>query len=362
MLTTSVVGSYTRPPWLISAMESARYGKASDTGSLQELIEQAKLLTIKEQEDAGIDVITDGEQGRSNFYRYLVEAASGLKQLANFPPENPSAIDKVEYRDARNVANPLITGELKWNGEPVTARDARFAKKHSSKRVKMTIASPSLILRRMWRPSETYRDYDSAREGVTRFTKEEVDNLVSADVDFIQFDSPELTTYADDSIPGDVAKEEMRKAVDVINSVLPTTSSKVKTGVHVCWGNYRGTHRSDGFLSKIYPELLNLKVDQLVLELASARHEDDIEVFKEYPSERLEIGAGVIDVKTPDVEPVRIVKKRIQRLLNYIDEDKLWLNGDCGFASRFDTTLIPRSSCFQKLNSMSIATREFSSS
>ena len=212
----------------------------------------------------------------------------------------------------------------------------------------------------IWIPSYSYTDYDSIRKEVIRFTKEEIDSLVSAGVDFIQLDSPELTTYADDSIPDDLAEAEMRKAVEVINSVLPSSSKNVKTGVHVCWGNYRGTHRSDGFLSKIYPELLDLKADQLVIELASARHEDDIEVFKEYPSKRLEIGAGVIDVKTPDVDPVRIVKKRIQRLLNFIDKDKLWLNGDCGFASRFDTTLIPRSSCIQKLNSMSIAAKEVS--
>jgi 5-methyltetrahydropteroyltriglutamate--homocysteine methyltransferase len=355
MLTTSVVGSYTRPEWLIAAIRGSRNGE-SNTESLEELKNQAKLLTIKEQEDAGIDVLTDGEQGRTNFFQYLAEGATGIEFGTPASLKgNLSVVDKVEFRDARNIGNPMIVGPLGWNGEPITARDAKFAKQHTAKKVKMTIASPSLILRRMWRPNDAYPSYDSIRQDVEKFTRQEIDSLVAAGVDFIQLDSPELTTYADESVPDEVAKEEMAKSVETINKVIPH-SSNVRTGVHVCWGNYRGTHRSDGLLSKIYPWLLDLKVDQLVLELASARHEDDIMVFKEYPSEK-EIGAGVLDVKTPDVEPVRIVRKRIQRLLNHIDESKLWLNGDCGFASRFDTTLIPRSSCYQKLESLCLAVR-----
>ena len=355
MLTTSVVGSYTRPSWLIAAMQASRADSQSEP--LEDLKKQAKLLTIKEQEDAGIDVLTDGEQGRTNFFQYLVEGTNGI-QLGGMtaPTEKVSAVDKVEFRDARNIGNPVIVGPLKWVGEPVAARDARFAKEHTAKKVKMTIASPSLIIRRMWRPSETYPSYDSIKLEVSKFAREEIESLIAAKVDFIQMDSPELTTYADESVPLEVTKEEMKKSVEIINGVLG--SSGVRIGLHVCWGNYRGTHRSDGPLSKIYPWLLDLKVDQLVLELASARHEDDIEVFKEYPSDK-EIGAGVIDVKTPDVEPVRIVEKRIKRLLGRIDEKKLWLNGDCGFASRFDTMLIPRSSCFHKLQSLSLAAREY---
>ena len=355
MLTTSVVGSYTRPSWLIAAMQASKAVTQSE--SPEDLKEQAKLLAIKEQEDAGIDVLTDGEQGRTNFFQYLADGTTGI-QVSGItqPTEKISVVDKVEFRDARNIGNPMIVGPLSWVGEPVTARDARFVREHTTKKVKMTIASPSLILRRMWRPSETYPSFDSIEEDVTKFTKEEIKSLVTAKVDFVQMDAPELTTYADESVPIEVTKEEMKKSVEIINGVLG--SSGVRIGLHVCWGNYRGTHRSDGPLSKIYPWLLDLKVDQLVLELASARHEDDIEVFKEYPSDK-EIGAGVIDVKTPDVEPIRIVKKRIQRLLDHIDEKKLWLNGDCGFASRFDTTLIPRSSCFHKLESLSLAAREY---
>lgn len=216
----------------------------------------------------------------------------------------------------------LIVDRIAWVGEPVTARDARFVKEHTTRAVKMTIASPSLILRRMWRPSEAYPNYDSAREGVQKFTREEIEALLKAKVDFIQLDSPELTTYADESIGDNLLKEEMTRSVEVINNSLPTDQEGAKFGVHVCWGNYRATHRADGPLARIYPCLLDLKVDQLVLELASARHEDDIQVFKEYPSDK-EVGAGVLDVKTPDVEPIRVVKKRIERLLNYVERDKL---------------------------------------
>ena len=93
------------------------------------------------------------------------------------------------------------------------------------------------------------------------------------------------------------------------------------------------------------------------MELASARHEDDVQVFKDYPSKK-RIAAGVIDVKTPDVEPVRLVKKRAERLLANVDSSKLLLSTDCGFAPSWDSDRIPRSSCYLKLKSLVLAAQE----
>lgn len=87
VLFTSVVGSYTRPTWLISAVREFRRG----------------LLDA----DAGIEVLTDGEQGRTNFYEYVAEAARGFRLGASGPPPNPTAIDRVEYGDKRNIARPF---------------------------------------------------------------------------------------------------------------------------------------------------------------------------------------------------------------------------------------------------------------
>jgi 5-methyltetrahydropteroyltriglutamate--homocysteine methyltransferase len=355
-LTTTVVGSYTRPDWLISEIHSSREDTQNPlrSESLEEYKQQAKILTIKQQEEAGIDVINDGEQGRTSFYEYLVEAAKGFRIHAIARPANPSLIDQVEYGETRKITRPLIVDKLEWRGqEPLTVRDARFLKRWTRNKTKITIASPSLILRRMWKPTEAYPSYDGAKDDVVRLSEKEVAGLVREKVDFVQLDAPELTTYADDRIDDVTMKEQMQNAVEVINRVV---SNKIgsRIGVHVCWGNYRGTHRADGKLARIYPWLLDLKVNQLVLELASARHEEDIEVLREYPS-KMEIGAGVIDVKTPDVEPVRVVQKRIKKLLELIDADKLWLNSDCGFASNFQSTLVPRSSCYEKLHALALA-------
>ena len=355
MLTTTVVGSHTRPRWLIEAMEASLRGPGPDS-ELEELREMAVLLTIKEMEDAGLDVITDGEQRRTNFYEYLAAACTGFGRRSPESSVPRTAAERIDWRQKTMVGRPLIAGRVEWVGEPLTARHCRFLKSHTSRRVKVTVASPTLILRRLWRPSPAYPTEDAFLDDLIALCGAELRALVDAGADFVQLDSPELTTFADDGVPREAAADEMEKSVMLINRVVSTVQG-VRLGLHACWGNIRGTHRADGPLSRLYPWLLDLKVDQLVLELASARHEEDVGVFQEYPSDK-EIGGGVLDVKTPDVEPVRVVKKRVERLLRSVSPGKLWLNGDCGFAPTWDAEVVPRRSCYEKLRSLVLAAAE----
>lgn len=356
VLTTTVVGSYTRPRWLLNATQEHRKGLIS-TPELEETREMAKLLTVKEMEDSGIDMVTDGEQGRTNFYTYLAETCTGFGQRAPDAARPKTMFEQVDWRHKSMAERPVVVDRVEWVGEPLSARDCRFLREHTRKKVKITVASPSLILKRLWKPSSAYPTEDSFIDDLINLSVAEVKAIAAAGADFIQLDSPELTTYADDDIPQEIAAAEVEKSVELINKVLSSAGVGVKTGLHACWGNIKGTHRADGPLARIYPWLLELKVDQLVLELASARHEDDVAVFKDYPSGK-EIGAGVLDVKTPDVEPVRVVKKRIDRVLRHVAPEKLWLNGDCGFAPTWDAEVVPRRSCYEKLRSMVLAAVE----
>lgn len=360
VLTTTVVGSYTRPRWLVNATQDHRKGVIA-TSDLEELREMAKLLTIKEMEDSGIDMVTDGEQGRTGFYVYLAEACTGFGRRTPETAQPTSIFEQVDWRHKSMAQRPVIVNKVDWVGEPLSAKDCRFLKEHTKRKVKVTVASPSLVLRRLWKPSTTYPTEDSFIDDLIRLSAGEIKAIAVAGADFIQIDSPELTTYADDEIPRESAAAEVEKSVDLINKVISSAGVNVKIGLHACWGNIKGTHRADGPLARIYPWLLKLKVDQLVLELASARHEDDVEVFKEYPSMR-EIGAGVLDVKTPDVEPVRVVRKRIERVLRFVEPERLWLNGDCGFAPTWDAEVVPRKSCYEKLRSMALAANEVKNS
>jgi methionine synthase II (cobalamin-independent) len=116
-----------------------------------------------------------------------------------------------------------------------------------------------------------------------------------------------------------------------------------------------------GSFRNLIPELYELRVSGYLLELANSQHEDDVEIFKEFSVPKgKRVYAGVIDVKTPDVEPSWLVKKRLERASKYIDISSLGVAADCGFAPGWYSTVIPRRANFQKLTTMVNAAREFS--
>ena len=116
-----------------------------------------------------------------------------------------------------------------------------------------------------------------------------------------------------------------------------------------------------GSFRNLIPELYELRVSGYLLELANAQHEDDVQIFKEFPAPKgKRIYAGVIDVKTPDVEPGWLVKKRLERAAKYIDTSSLGAVADCGFAPGWYSTVIPRRANFQKLATMANAVKEYS--
>jgi 5-methyltetrahydropteroyltriglutamate--homocysteine methyltransferase len=313
---------------------------------LEELRLQAKLLTLKELEDIGLDFVGDGEQGRTSFFEYLTEQLSGFAYAGS-----KSFVDGSQYVALRRPVGKVAPRE----GERLSSeKELEFLKRHTKRPVKVAVISP-YFLSNDWQPGGFYNTKDAFIEDMVRVCKEEARRL-SGKVDFIQWDDPGMSSLTELSVSDKDANESARLAVDAINEVARSASNAL-TAFHFCWGNRKGTHRTDGPLARIYPHLVDLKVDALFLELASSRHEDDINVLKEYPSNKI-IAGGVIDVKTPDVEPVRVVKKRAKRLLDYLDPPRLFLTTDCGFAPTWDSDNIPRSACLLKLESLVEAARE----
>ena len=349
---TTIVGSYTRPSWLLGAYKTyhPRDGSpATNIDQLEQLQREAKLLTIKEEEDAGLDIVSDGEQGRTSFFEYLTEQLTGFAMSKSKPFSDGTRflglrkpVDKVGFRDK----------------EPTSLKEAEFLRAHTKRKTKIAIISPNFLLT-YWEPSDYYRTRDSFLEDMITVSREEAKSL-SGKVDYVQWDDPMISFFTEARYSSEEARELTRDAVSNMNRVLQSVSfpAGMSKALHICWGNYKATHQADGPLSKIYQELLDLKVDLLLIEMASARHEDDIQVFKDYPDAKMKVAAGVVDVKTPDVEPVRLIKKRVERMLAYVPKENLYLTTDCGFAPEWDSDRIPRSSCYQKLESMAIAAGE----
>jgi 5-methyltetrahydropteroyltriglutamate--homocysteine methyltransferase len=343
---TTMVGSYTRPPWLIDAIREQKAEKVSED-HVRVLKEQAKLLTIKEMEDAGLDMVTDGEQGRTSFYEYLTEQLTGFAVDSSRP-----------FADGtRNVSLRRAVAKVGFRGEVTAVGEAEFLRAHTARKTKVAVISPN-FLADYWKPDGYYKTRDAFMEDMVKVSKEEARALANK-VDCVQWDAPGFTRYTEPAISDADATKLIRQEVETLNSVIQSATFPAgsQKAVHVCWGNYKSLHQRDGPLLRILPELLDLKVDILFVELASARHEDDVDAFREYPT-KMKVAAGVIDIKTPDVEPAWLVKKRAERLLRYIDAGKLILSTDCGYAPSWDSDRIPRSSCYLKLRSMALAAEE----
>jgi len=347
----TVVGSWSRPDWLIHALRKRQAGEISSE-EFNKIADEAVLQVIKCQEDAGVDIITDGEQRRDNFYSYVVEKLSGLRlmklsDLMDYVKDRAAFEEMLRALDvpAFAIKSPIAVERIRKR-DGLSLDELDFLKKHTSKQTKIPLPGPYLLTRSAWFEGLSDKAYP-AREDLAKdivgLLREEVLALKKRGVDFIQFDEPTLTqvVYGEESSQtfmcaamssrNDPA-QEMELAVRLMNETVGGISG-VKFGVHVCRGNW--SRREDVLLKGNYgpllPYLMQMNVDQLVLEFATPRA-GELEVFKEYRNEK-EIGLGVVNPRTDAVEEPREIVKRVEEALRYFDPDKIYLNPDCGFGT-----------------------------
>lgn len=344
---TSVVGSITRPIWLIEARKARERGEIGKE-ELEKLSDIAAELTVRELEKTGIDEISDGEQRRTNFFEYLTESVGGFEA------------NKIPLRfGAETYYEPGVVGRITWNG-PVALRELTFSRNVTNKPIKVPQPPITRFLR--FYPDGGVSGYsrDQYFEDMVRLLKSEYGALIAGGASSIQIDWPDITPYS--TLPSrSAASQKVEEKVDMVNETIKTLPPE-KLHVHICFGNHKATHRvTGGSFRNLIPELYDLRVSGYLLELANPQHEDDIEIFKEYPVPKgKRIYAGVVDVKTPDVEPVWLIKKRLERAAKYIDSSSLGATSDCGFAPGWYSYVIPRAVNFQKLAAIAEAVKELS--
>jgi 5-methyltetrahydropteroyltriglutamate--homocysteine methyltransferase len=346
---TSVVGSVTRPVWLIEARKAFDRGEL-DRNELNRLNDYAAELTIKELEKTGLDEISDGEQRRTNFFEYLTEAVEGFE----------SHRIPLQF-GAETYWEPVLTGRIRWQ-DPAAVKELAFSKKFTDKPVKVALPAITRLLR--FYPSEGIPQYSRDRftEDLIRLLRFEHRSLLDAGVSSIQIDWPDVTPLSSLTDRRE-ASQKLNEYLQLVNETIRDFPSE-KLHVHICFGNHKATHRiTGGSFKNLFPELYDLKVHGYLLELANPHHEDDVEIFKEYPVPNgKRIYAGLIDVKTPDVEPLWLVRKRLDRVANFIDRSSLGATTDCGFAPGWYSYLIPRPVNFQKLTNLVNVVKEFNAS
>jgi len=370
----TVVGSWTRPEWLVQALRRRQAGEIS-AAEFDRIADEAVLAAIKYQEDAGVDIVADGEMRRDNFYSFVVDKLSGMRlmklsELLDYMKDRAGFEEILRALDvpAFAIKSPIAVDKVRENEAGIALAEARFLKAHTTHQTKVPIPGPYLLTRSSWFEGLSDKAYptreDLARD-VVQILRRECEALKHAGIDFIQLDEPSISQV----VYGDEAEQtfmcaalgsradpadELEFAVRLVNETVEGIDG-VKFGVHVCRGNW--SRKEDVLLSGNYgpllPWLMRMNVSQLVLEMATPRA-GEVEVFKEYRNEK-ELGLGVANPRTDDVEsPIEIVQ-RVKQVLKYFDPEKIYLNPDCGFGTFAERCVNNAETAYRKLQAIAEA-------
>ena len=321
LLPTAVIGSFSMPAWLERAKNDYLNRRLS-RHDLDEMHDAARKAAIKDQEVAGVDIVTDGELQRDNMIDHFVERIPGVQVDLG---------SKRFYYDFYEsiVRSKLATGPIGLSDE------VRFLRRFTNRCPKVAISGPHTLVKRIqnrYYPSEEELALDLAR-----VLNAELRELVRAGATHLQIDEPYYSGFP----------EDLPWAIRAVNAMVEHVDAHVS--LHICYGNRYGKPSFEGSYRYLFPRLLDAKVNTVSLEFAR-RGDEDLGLFKEF-NVPFKLGFGVIDVKSQDCESPTLVADRIRRALEIVPAEKLVINPDCGCVR------LPREVAFNKLAAMVEGTR-----
>ena len=327
LLPTSLVGSYAQPEWLIDRKKLAgRFPPRTRALELwrvapeflEEAQDDATLLAIRDQERAGLDIITDGETRRESYSNRFATALEGVDI------DNPgTALD----RSGHPNPVPRVVGRIRRK-HAVEVRDVEFLRANTDRRVKMTVPGPFTM------SQQAQNDfYDSAEEMAMDYAaavNEEIKDLFAAGADIVQIDEPYMQARPEPA---------RQYGVKALNRALEGVTGE--TAVHICFGYAAIIHeRPEGY--SFLPELAGTTAEDISIETAQSNL--DCSVLESLPDKRIIL--GVLDLSTHEVETPETVAGRIRRALPHVDASRIVVAPDCGLK------YLPRDVAFGKMKAM----------
>ena len=327
LLPTSLVGSYPQPDWLIDRVKLA--GRFPPRVRARELwrvapewldqaMDDATLLAIRDQERAGLDIITDGEMRRESYSNRFATALDGVDL------DNPGmALDR------SGEANPVprIVGPIRRR-HAVEVRDVRFLRANTDRQIKITVPGPFTMAQQA--QNDYYADEAEMARDYAAAVNAEIRDLFEAGADVVQIDEPYMQARPD---------KARAYGLDALRVALEGV--KGRTALHICFGYAALIHeRPEGY--NFLPELAGAELDQISIETAQA--DLDCAVLEKLPGKTIIL--GVLDLSTNEVESAGTVAARIRRALPYVEPERIIVAPDCGLK------YLPRDVAFGKMRAM----------
>jgi 5-methyltetrahydropteroyltriglutamate--homocysteine methyltransferase len=324
---TTLVGSYPQPDWLIDRQKLAgRFPprvRATELWRvpapyLAEAQDDATVLAIRAQEQAGLDIITDGEIRRESYSNRFATALEGVDI------DNPgSALD----RSGHPNPVPRIVGRIRRK-HPVEVEDLRFLKRHTAKPVKMTVPGPFTMSQQA--QNDHYKSEEEAAMDYAAVVNEEMRDLFAAGADVVQIDEPYMQAR-----PEKARQYGLRALNRALDGITGTTA------VHICFGYAAIIHqRPSGY--SFLPELAGSPVRQVSIETAQSNL--DTSVLQQLPGKKIMVGC--IDLSDMKIESPEQVAERLRRALKYVKPQDVIVAPDCGMK------YLPRDVAFGKMRAM----------
>ena len=314
-LSTSVVGSHAHPGWLDLAVAAAERGELGPR-DIEEFQDDAVDTALRDQEDAGIDVVVEGEMRRvgfftAEFYRHLT-GVSALEPTRRLGPAGHDQQHKFSVEEP--IAAPDGLGVVE---------EFEYARTRTERPIKVTIPGPFTLSGRLtYGPGEVYPDRIAAARAFVPILAVEFERLADAGATYIQIDEPSPAIHPE-------ASDEFAA---LFNDAAAGVQGRVALAAHLCFGNFFGRPLSRRLYRPVLRQALAFEVSEFVLEFAN-REMAELDVAADITAAGRHLSAGVIDVKNYYLETPDDVAWRIERVLEAgVPETQLSIVPDCGFS------------------------------
>ena len=368
----TTVGSWPRPPQVVQGQRDYRRQRI-DRQELDRVADEAIIALLRLQHDLDVDIVTDGELRRDNFYSFVAQKLEGVR-LMTLAEMLEVVEDKAGFEQllqtldvpAYSISSPICIGPI-TRREPLTVDDLRFARRHTDRPIKVTLPGPYLLTRAMFVPELSrpyYQDKEALAEDVVALLRAELDELASEAADFVQLDEPVLTEVA--FAPSRTRTfmcaalaarkdpaEELTFATSLINRVVAGFGG-MRIGLHVCRGNWSRDETTllSGGYQALKGHLDRMAVRQLVLEYATERAGHVIA----FPEK--ELGLGVVNPRTDAIESAASIRSAVEQALRVYPASSVFLNPDCGFGTFSNRPMNSEAVAAAKISAMVAAARD----
>ncbi|MEN9576142.1 MAG: hypothetical protein RL514_3997 [Verrucomicrobiota bacterium] len=317
-LRTTVIGSYPFPGWLEFACQHlGQFGDADRA----EMVDDAVTIAVKDQLDAGLDVITDGEQTRLDFNLSFYGFIEGI-ELESAPPRRfgpPAHDQRGKHKVIGELCAPRGLGAVE-DFERLK-RVAAASAQRSAVSLKASVPGPYTLSGRLL-TNEQCKNRWELTEALLPLVRAELEALVRAGCTEICVDEPSMSCYAH--------REDPKRFVNIFNRTVEAVAGKCHLSTHLCFGNYKGRAVGPRRYAPMFPAFLDMHVDEIHVEMAS-REFAELEVIGEIAKRHI-AAVGIVDVKSYYIETPEDIAARVRACLKHAPPEKLAFAPDCGLS------------------------------